>query len=45
MPRPTSTTDFRKPALLALCIAAILSGPAFAGDTTTTDAITGAANG
>ena len=36
MTRPTSTTDFRKPALLAFCIATILSGPAFAGDTTTT---------
>ena len=45
MTRPNSTTDFRKPALLAFCIAAILSSPAFAADTTTTDAPTGSDNG
>ena len=32
----TSTTDFRKPARLAFCIAAILSAPVFATDTSVT---------
>ncbi|MGH8160069.1 MAG: TonB-dependent receptor [Rhodanobacter sp.] len=38
MTRLTSTTRFRKPALLAFCIAAALSAPAFAEDSATTGA-------
>ena len=38
MTRLTSTTKFRKPALLAFCIAAALSAPAFADDSTATGA-------
>lgn len=42
MTRLTSTTRFRKPALLAFCIAAALSAPAFAEDSATTGAASNA---